>query len=819
MKGFVARQLFQSKRQAFVLVLCVALAITAIVALSGLQENVRESVADNAKELQAGDVLVRADNPFSDSLNHTIQSLPYPKAQYYELLTIVRTQNQSLLSNLKVVEPKYPFYGEVSLQSGRPFREVLTNGTAVVEQALLERLGIVVGENISIGEAEFTIVDVVIREPDRPIELFSLGPRVFLSTQNKDDLGLFIAGSRIEYRLLLQVPDEDIAKTVAILEQSAGERERVRSYENAGGRVLRFLDNLLFFLNMLAIFILLLSGLAMQSTLNAYLKERTETVAIMRTVGATGGYVTRKFLLVVLILGVLGTVLGIIFGIIVQFALPALFAELLPEAFETSISLQGIVQGATLGILVVLLFAILPLSRLRDTKPVAIFRIDKPQRSPKSRYLVLALIVSLFIAFILLRLEDTAFAIVFIAGILILVGVAFGITEFVLRGIRACRPTSLVARQAIRGLFRPKNATRAIIITLSASLAFLFSIFLMQATLNKSFVETYPPGSPNLLALDIQPQQVEAFQALMEGTVEVYPLVTGRIIDINGEPIDRERERERIGDNLGREFRLTYRENLIENERIIKGDSLFGNSEQEGIPVSIHQDIVDISGLALGDTLTFNVQGLPITAYVSSIRDSGEGTISPFFYFVFQPEVLQNAPQTIFAAGNVDNPINMQNRIAREFPTVTTIDVTQVIETFSVLLERLTRIVNFFTLFAVLAGLLLIVGSVLATVYERTQEATYYRILGSTKRFVWSVFILENTIIGGVSALIGMAIAHAITWYIITRMFSLEYSAFAGESGLLILTTILVVVTIGLLASWQVLRKKPIAFLREHTEE
>jgi putative ABC transport system permease protein len=225
--------------------------------------------------------------------------------------------------------------------------------------------------------------------------------------------------------------------------------------------------------------------------------------------------------------------------------------------------------------------------------------------------------------------------------------------------------------------------------------------------------------------------------------------------------------------------------------------------------------------MKVGDRMTFRIQGIPIEARISSIRTRTKASLQPFFYFVFQQDTLQDAPQTFFTALHVEKErvSLLQNRIVAAFPNVSVIDVTETIAAFSKIMARLSKIVNFFTLFSVVAGILIIISSVVATRYTRIQEAVFYKILGARGRFVLAIFASEGLLIGLASAASALAIAQLTGWIVCTYALDMAYEPFLGASLLMALATMCIVVAVGLVAAVPILRHKPAAFLREQAEE
>jgi len=384
------------------------------------------------------------------------------------------------------------------------------------------------------------------------------------------------------------------------------------------------------------------------------------------------------------------------------------------------------------------------------------------------------------------------------------------------------RPRTLALRQAFRGLFRPKNATRAIIITLSASLSVIFSIYLIEQNLQATFIQSYPPDLPNAYFLDIQTSQRLDFTDILDTEAQFYPIVRARLASINEQPIDREVEKQRRRDNLSREFNLTYRDFLLDDEQLIDGDSLFGNQieelrQREEVPVSVLDTVAEIGDIRMGDLLVFKVQSIPVKARVTSMRTRTQSQVRPYFYFVFQEETLKAAPQTIFSAAKMEPTrlAEVQNRLAEKLPNISVIDIAKTIEVLARIMHKLSAIVQFFTSFSIIAGLLIIISSIFATRLARIREAVYYKILGARSGFVLQVFTLENLVVALVCGLLAGLIAQAGSWIVCSRVFAISYDPKPVSTVIMVGITILLVIGVGIGASLSILQKKPAGFLRD----
>jgi len=857
-KRFIFRQLTRSKNQAVVFLLCVALSIVTLVALNGFSDSVQKSMLTDARRLHAADIIVHSHYELSEAIVESIGALEsqgsIKSARVFEFDSMVRSERgaQSLLADIKVIDPGYPFYGTVELKSGRSLHEVLTPGNIVVEQALLDRLQLPVGDRLRVGDATLAIRDVVLQEPDRPVNFFSLGPRIFVTAADLHSLGLVTKGSRVAHDILIKAraPSEVNGIAAQLSSVARSDQERVETFRTASSRVKKFFDNLLFFLNLIGIFTLLLAGIGIQSAVSSFLKEQETTIGVMKALGAKSRFIATHFILILLVLGSLGTFAGLGGGYLLQIFLPRIFEGFLPSTVVISISGNAVMKGLLLGLLVVILFTLRPLHELKDLKPSIIFRKEQPRSTRGIAYVVVSGAILLCLTgMVWWQLEDVRVGIYFLLAVFLLTSLTSVLTQGLLQILKRYPLPTLPARQAIKGLFRPRNSTKLIITTLTISLAVIFVITLLEQNLDATFIQSYPADAPNVFFLDIQPSQLGDFTRALGIEAEYYPVVRARISSINGKPINMNKERQRRGDNLAREFNLTYRDHLLKDEQIIQGKSLHDN-DQKDIQVSVLDTFADDNGIKKGDEIAFNIQGVPIRARVSSIRGRTEHFIQPFFYFVLPEHVLKDAPQTIFAALRVDNPqtasvhpekppisppglshqgradsrvsgrglAKIQARMVSQFPNVSVIDVTQTVMVLAKVMHKLSGIVRFFALFSAIAGILIIISSVLATRSARIQQAVYYKVLGARGSFVLQVFMLENIILGLVSALLALAISQVGSWIISRVVFDIPYHFFWGASLVMIILTLLIVVVVGWLASIRILKQKPVVFLREQTE-
>lgn len=832
---FILGQINNSRKQATVFVLCVALSLLTLTSLGSFSSNVRNSVLKDARQLQGGDIIIHSHSPFSQNV---ISAIDTYRKQGLLTSTLIHTfysmarnpvQNKSILCQLKIIDKEYPLYGNVQLDSGATIHNRVTKGFIVVEQGVLDRLQAKIGDTLQIGNSLLTIAAVVMTEPDRPVSFFSFGPRVFISSDDLKELDLIKKGSRIHFKYLLKVNNDDLVNKLAdeIKNVAVADREQVQTFQQASSRIKRFFENFLFFLNLIGLFTLLLSGIGIQTCLHALLQESNHTIAIIKSIGADSRFITIHFITIILLLGATGTLLGLALSSILQLFLPTIFTGLIPITVTMNISFSTIFNGLFLGFMVVILFSFLPLYRLKNLKPAFIFSKEMSTSAKDGKeYCMVGVIILFFVGLIIWQLEDIKIGIYVIFGLFSLLSLTTLITHGLLLFLKNVSPGNLAIRQAFRGLFRPGNSTRAIIITLSASLAVIFSLYLIENNLRSTFIESYPPQLPNAYFLDIQPEQKNAFSNIIGMELQYYPVIRARLSSINNIPVDAEKEQQRKRDNLSREFNLTYREHLLEDERLVVGDTLFRTNKNQlqqldEIPVSILDTVAEFGNIKIGDLLVFKIQGFPLKARVTSMRTRTVSKLQPFFYFVFQEKTLIDMPLTFFSAAKMDQALlfQKQNQLAKQLPNISVIDIGSTIKILAEIMNKMSLIIQFFSSFSIIAGLLIIISSTFATRLSRIREAVYYKVLGAKTTFVYQVFLYENLLIAFICAVLASIISQTGSWIVCKKIFAISYQPLPVSTAVMIGSTLLLIVTIGLIATISILQQKPVSFLRNEENQ
>ncbi|WP_423813187.1 ABC transporter permease [Psychrobacter sp. 219-2-C] len=775
------------------------LSLATYLTLDSIQQSVDTYINDNQRALVGGDLILNSKQDWPSEILAQVETVADTQIVYdYQFSAMVVTDEQTLLASVKAVSPAYPLYGEAELASGQPLWQQLSAANVVVAPEVLNSLNASVGDQITIGDAEFIISDVLTKEPDRPLTAFGFGGRVLMHQDALAATNLLGQRSRINYRIELAGAPELMAVQRDKLTQILNNYPDIElsDAKSADTSVSRISDNVLMFLKLLVIAVLLLSAVAMYGVITAFVTKQQSSNAIRLALGEPLKSLKRSYYQLLIVT----TIIACVAAVIVSFGLlkvgqPYLIA-ILPADVGLAINPISAIKTIIIALVLTLLIAQRGLSTLSSTKPATLLNqgaSTNSQNLPWYRSLPLLwyglMLVGLYVFFAYevnslllgaqLLIGLTAFVAIFW---LLARGWLWLLTKFAKHS-----NISWMQRIAIHNLARKGNQSALFFVTLSLSVAVLTLITTLNHSINAQFINAYPEDAPNLFLLDIQSDQHDAINNIIAAPVSYYPVIRARVVTANDVPVQDIEPTDGFDDPT-RVFNLSYADTVMDTEFItdaVKNDKLYApikttanDPAQTVAPLSILDTAASLLNVGMGDQVRFNIQGIEIVGQITSIRSRYEKGPSPYFYFLFEPEVLAAAPQIQFATAHVaaeDIP-KLQGQLVREFPAVTTIDGTAIAEQVQELVVQMSRLVYVFTLLALLTGIMVLISSLLSTSQDRMKDSASFRLLGMQKRDLYMLNILELGILGISAALFAVIIANIGAWAAITQWFNLRFS-------------------------------------------
>jgi putative ABC transport system permease protein len=850
------REFRASWRRLLFFFLCVAIGVGAIVALRSVIQSLRHGLMREARAMIASDVIVQTNRAWSPEVRAKVDAVlaeapVLAETESIETPTMVRAERGTAVARmveLRAVEAAFPFYGTLALADGRTYsHDLLAGRGALVGPELLVQLGMQVGDRLMIGGQPFTIRGVIAQEPGRRIGAFSFGARVIIDLADLRQAGLLGFGSRASYQRLLKVREDGVNGLTSRLRQELrGNFASARSYASLEDDIGDDLVRAENYLSLVGFVIVVLGGIAVWSVTRVFVRQKIKSIAILKCVGATTAQVLATYVAQVALLGLAGSLAGVLLAEGAMRMIPAsLSASFGGVAYGLTIS--AIAQGVAVGLLVSLLFALVPLLEVRRVKPLLLLRgSGTGQTSPAMP--ARGGVRSLAAAVDWLQVGT---AIVVTAGLVgvaswqaasvragLLVSGGFAAVAVVLYGaawllVRAARPLSRARwfplRHAVLNLGRPGNQTRVILLSVGLGCFFVLGVRTLQHNLVAESVIGVRQGGADLFLIDIQPDQADGIKAMVDARQEgdtparFVPTLRARVTGVRGRDVNLEGYADVRGrGSLAREYTVTYRPALAPNEDVSIGQfwpaqpAVAAGAEQE---VSIEQSIHERFDINVGDWMRFDVAGRAFEARVTSVRRvRWEDSRSGGFMFVFRPGALEQAPHTFvgFVRGPAaaDARARLQYDLVSRYPNVSAIDARDVIARIQAVVDNVVLAISIVGAIALASGVLILIGAVAMTRFQRVYEAAILRTLGASTRLLTAMVALEYSALGLLAGLIGAAGALALSWAVSRYLLDI---AWRPQPLLLVagaLLTMALVAIVGVLASAEVLRQKPLGALR-----
>ncbi len=833
------REMRASWRRLLFFFLCISIGVGAIVALRSVIQSARNVFSGEARALIAADLILSSNQPPPADLTAKIeQQLTQAGAtsvHAIELPTMVRpatTTQRSRMVELRAIDPGFPLHGALRLSGGVPFsHDLLRSFGALVRPELLAQLGLEVGDNLMIGTHEFTIRGVVESEPGRRLGAFSLGPRVFVDLTDFRKTGLLSFGSRATYQRLVKVPDETLDGLVtALRDDLRNSFLRVRSYkavdDDIGEDFLRA-EN---YLSLVGLVIVILGGIGVSSVTRVFVQQKIRSIAILKCVGARASQLLAIYMTQVIALGLAGSVLGIVLAAAAIAAIPASVAAAATPGVAVTYGLTwpAVAQGAGIGLLASILFSLVPLLDVRHVKPSILLRDESGNRRPDLIQIAVTIAVGTgLIALAVWQAGSLRVGLVVAAGFVATAVVLHFAGLLLIKAISPLAQSRWFAlRHAVLQLSRPGSQARIVLLAVGLGSFFIVGVRSLQDSLIREFSIELAEDAPDMFLLDIQRDQVEPLRALLVSrqpagvpSPRLVPVLRARVTGVQGRDLTLDNYEDVRGRGwLAREYTITYRPQLERNEAVTAGQ-FWGDAPSSDGEVSIEESISERFGIVVGDLMRFDVLGRTISARVTSVRrvnwsDARGGG----FMFVFRPGLLDAAPHSYlsFLRGPTDPTARgrLQAALVTDFPNVSVIDGREVLSAIKTVVDNVTLAVTVVGTLVVISGLMILIGAVAMTKFRRIYEGAIFKTLGATRRLISTILLLEYGVLGALAGTIGSVGALALTWAISRFALDIPWrpSPLLSLAGIAI--SALLVALVGVIASWEVLQRRPLLTLR-----
>ena len=833
-----------ARRRLLLYMSSIFLGVAALVAIDSFAANVTASVQEQSRALLGGDVSLSSRAPFGERTEALLDSLERQgmrsaRMTSFASMALVPRTDRTRLVNVRAVDAGHPIYGEVVTAPRAAYDAIQRGHTVVVDPSILVSLDARIGDTLALGAARFVIAGTIESVPGDLGISAAIGPRIYVARRHLEEMALLGFGSRAEHEALVKLPPSLSPKRFEELYSQRLSNDRVRSRTVAENEynLTEAIDQLRSFLGIVGLVALLLGGLGVASGVHAFVMRKIDTVAVLRCLGATSRQVVAVYVLQATAMGVLGALAGAALGVAIQFALPAVLRDFLPVDVSVRLSPAAIGLGLAVGGWVAFVFSISPLVALRRVSPLQALRreadadVMRRARRDPLRWLVWATIAGSVIALATGRAgrwqEGVGFSIAIGVAVGALYGAAVLVSALARRIARPWWPYTL--RQGVANLHRPGNQTRAVALALGFGVFLMSTLYQVQSTLLRHLDARIEASRANVVFFDVQEDQQPALDSMVRAggyeVVQQAPIVPMRIERINGEPVlqllrDTVRSSRRAPWALRREYRSTYRQDIVASEQLLEGAWFAAEPPAADLTeASMERELATELRVKLGDTVTWNVQGVPIRSVITSLREVNWQRFEPNFFVVFRPELLEGAPkQWVLLAntGNTEAVARLQRDVVRRFPNVSSLDLTLIQETVERVLGRVTTAIRFLAILSLALGLPVLFSAVAATRRERLREGVLLKTLGATRRQIGRIMLAEYALLGVLGSLTGVVLSIGGAWALSRFVFETRdyVPALVPAFGVALLMTS-ISVAIGLLTGREVFRETPMVALRD----
>jgi putative ABC transport system permease protein len=809
--------------------------IAAVVSLDSLNASLQRDIENNAKELLGADLVINSNKQFEGELMPVIDSIRYGIAAEAELSSMVLFKNtgQTRLIRLVALHGDFPFYGDLLTRPDNAYAQMKTGRYAVLDEALASQYEVSSGDSVKIGNTVFPVAGVVTKIPGGGGLAATFAPSVYIALSELDSTGLVQFGSRVNYSVYVKTKTE--AETAVLIKEVEPISKKMGySYETVQARKEGLGEGFLSvyrFFSLLAFVALILGCIGVASSVHIYAKEKREEVAVLRCIGSSGWQAFNIYFIQIFSVGIIGSAIGSFTGLGIQQLIPMLFKEYLPVEVSFSVSWTSLLLGFTLGTVVSVLFSILPLVNIRFVPPLSVLRADFQgvRVWSKTRLTAIALIILFPIAFAAYQTKSIVTGLLFFAGLAVALLALAGVAWLLLKAVRRFFPASapFVWRHALANLFRPNNQTQMLMVSIGLGAFIISTLNVVEESMLGQVEFAGNENQSNTIMFDIQPPQKEGVLALMKEhklpVNQVVPIVTCRLSEIKGKSVEslQSDTTDSIANwALTREYRVTYRDSLNKAEELIEGELQKHVSGKDSLWVTISEGMHENLGVKVGDSLVFDIQGVPMKARIAGIRKVEWSNDPPNFIFVFPTGVLENAPQ-IFVTTTLISDQQMANRFQQElvmsYPNVSLIDLRLILSTVQGLFDKLSLVVRFLALFSIVTGLVVLAGAVINSKFARIKENVLLRTLGARSLHITQITLIEYAYLGLFAALTGVLLSLGGGWLLTTFFFEITFAFDATE---LLLITV-GVVSLTMLLGWfnlrQVVNVPPLQVLRKES--
>ncbi|MFZ5556356.1 MAG: ABC transporter permease [Pseudomonadota bacterium] len=805
-----------------VLAAALVIAVASVTTVAFFSDRVRDVLVARANHLLGGDLVLVSSRPIPDSFRQQALSLGLDAVQLWSFPSMATAAERSLLSDVRAIEPGYPLRGELRVAAasggpGEPRRDAPFPGDVWVDDRFLARLGVEPGDRIGLGDREFRIAGVIVKEPESAVGFANLGPRLMLNAADLPSTGLIQPGSRIRYRLVLAGEPGLVEAYRQAAQPQLVTGQRLEGIRDARPEISSGLDRAERFLALAALASVILAAVAVALAARRYLQRHFDACAVMRCLGARQATIVRVYAWLFLALGLVASTAGTVAGLGAQEGLARVLAPLVGGALPPPGWLPA-ARGFVAGFVLLLGFAMPPIAALGRVPTLRVLRRDLGAPGGLGTMGYVAGIAAIS-GLVLWTAGDLRLGLIVLLGVAAAL-LAAGALSFLLLQLvgRVAGRATGAWRIGLANLRRRAAGTTIQVAALAMGLMAMLLLTLVRGELLENWRTSLPPDAPNRFLVNIQADQREPLERFFQergiAAPRTFPMVRARLTAINDRPVSSEDYADdRAKRLIDREFNLSWTEKLSPDNRLVAG-SWWPRGAPATEVFSVERGIAQTLGIRLGDTLTYDIAGARVKGKVTSLRHVDWDTFRVNFFVVAPPGFLEPYPANFVTSFYLPPERNgLMNDLVKAFPNLLVIDVAAVLAQVQTIMDQVIRAVEFVFGFTLLAGLLVLYAAIAATRDERLLDAAIMRTLGASTRQLAQTQAVEFVAIGAMAGLVAAAGATGVGWAIAQRILNIP---FHGDPWLWVIgvaSGAIGVAAAGWLGTRRLIRRPPLRIL------
>jgi putative ABC transport system permease protein len=764
-----------------VLAVALAIAVASVTSVAFFVDRVSQVLVRDAHQLLGADLVLVSDRPWNEEVSKDIQGYGLQSASAFNFISMAFAGDRNHLAGIKAVTENYPLRGRLRIAPApgapdAPAESGPQKGTVWLDEQLVSALGAPVGSRVRLGRAELRVAAVLTLEPERSANFFNIAPRLMMNAGDVPATSLIQTGSRVWYYLYAAGNPEATRKFEDYIKTRLERGQRIETLETGRPQVRASIDRAERFLGLTALLAAVLAGVAIALGTRRFVERHLDGCAVMRCLGATQRRLVSLYGLEFTFLALGACTVGVVLGLVAQQAIGAALAELLRAELPPPGAMPA-VQGFLVGLVLLLGFALPPLLRLKNVPAVRVMRRETNLNA--GSYLSYLAGGAAFGGLLIWQAGDVKLGSYVVGGFAAAVLVFFAVAWAALKLLTRPAVTRAFGHRVRYGLTSLRRHARGNAVQVAALALGLTAVLLLTFTRNdlvEAWRRSAPPDAPNRFLVGVQPEQLKEVTSFFESkniaVPELYPMVRGRVVSVNGRPVsEADYEEERAKRLIEREFNLSYMESLPAHNAVTAGRWLDPRSRE----LSVEQGIAERLGWRLGDELTWNVGGEAFSARITSFRKLRWDSMKVNFFVIAPPRVLEGMPTSFVSAFRIEpGGEAVLNELSARFPNITIVDVAAAVRQAQEVVDQLVSAVQFIFLFALGAGLLVLYSALVATEDERRREAAVMRVYGASRAQVTGAQRIEFLAMGALAGILATLGAAAIGQILARRVFELD---------------------------------------------